>query len=665
MTQQVELLAPGGDVDSIKAAIAAGADAVYCGAHTFNARSKATNIEFDDLQGIIKLAHENECEVFFTLNIIIIEEELHALVNLLNKLAQTEIDAVIVQDIGLLYLLKNHFKNLTIHASTQLTTHNRGQIDFLKKLGVERVNLCRELNLDEIRSLTSYSHQCDIKTEVFVHGSYCISFSGLCYMSSIINGKSGNRGRCSQPCRSEYQTTAQGVNFPLNLKDNSALFDLGKLHDAGVDSFKIEGRIKGFDYVYTVVHTYRQQIDNLHNNNQSATNQVKNLYTVFNRDFSNAFLDNNINKKQFIDNPRDYSLQKFKKAEEAHLNETKLTERKEYNAKKQQFSTIAKNKMAELHLEDLPFKMPPACKRGKLFSLPKLIKEQQIRREPRLSILISSIKDIPLLETKNAQVLFQLPSCFANATDHYVTLFTENRQLIPYFPPLLIEENYDLALKILQGAKPQTIVSNNLGLSMEASILKIPWIAGPHLNIVNSYSLLCLKELFHCSGAFISSELNKKQIEAIVPPAEFSLYFSIYHPIPLITSRQCLHHQIVGCEKERIDLDCLSHCDKSSTLTDKNQKKYFVHKQIGEYHTIYNDHNYLNTKIISDLPDIFSNFLIDLRDIRTETDVHEQLTDKKQLVHLFKKVLAGKKKISSELHQKLSPSFSSQYIKGI
>lgn len=263
MTRNIELLAPGGDLDAIKAAIAAGADAVYCGLNRFNARNRAKNIAVDDLHGVISLAHGNNCKIFLTLNIIIVESEFDALKDLLNKLINTGIDGIIVQDIGVLYMVSKYFPGLEVHASTQLTTHNRGQIEFLNRLAVSRVNLSRELSLDEIRDLTLYAHELDISTEVFIHGSYCISFSGLCYLSSVTGGRSGNRGRCSQPCRNRYETTAQGKAFPLNLKDNSAYFDLEDLYDAGVDALKIEGRIKKFDYVYTVVHCWKNRIRGL------------------------------------------------------------------------------------------------------------------------------------------------------------------------------------------------------------------------------------------------------------------------------------------------------------------------------------------------------------------------------------------------------------------
>ncbi|GAA5131845.1 peptidase U32 family protein [Thalassotalea piscium] len=306
MNPKIELLAPGGDVDAIKAAIIAGADAVYCGLDTFNARNRASNISFEELVGVIRLAHQYQCQIFLTLNIVILEREFKTLAKLLSKLVNTTLDGVIVQDIGLCYVLRKYFPSLDIHASTQLTTHNVGQIPFLKKLGASRVNLSRELNLREITSMAEAGRKHGVLTEVFVHGSLCVAFSGLCYSTSASVGNSGNRGRCSQACREEYETTASGNNFPLNIKDNSAFFDLPALIDAGVHSFKVEGRIKGASYVHTVVDSFRKQIDGFIETG-ALTQNGERLYKVFNRDFSNAFLRGDLNQSMFIENPRDNS----------------------------------------------------------------------------------------------------------------------------------------------------------------------------------------------------------------------------------------------------------------------------------------------------------------------------------------------------------------------
>ena len=155
MNRNIELLAPGGDVEAIKAAVIAGANAVYCGLDNFNARNRASNLTFDDLSGILRLAHKYDCDVFLTLNVVILEQELTSLIKLLNKLVNSGIDGIIVQDFGVFNLVKKYFPTLNIHASTQLTTLNEGQILFLAKIGASRVNLSRELNIGEIKSLTA------------------------------------------------------------------------------------------------------------------------------------------------------------------------------------------------------------------------------------------------------------------------------------------------------------------------------------------------------------------------------------------------------------------------------------------------------------------------------------------------------------------------------
>ncbi|WOT06842.1 peptidase U32 family protein [Shewanella youngdeokensis] len=308
--RKIELLAPGGDIESIKAAIVAGADAVYCGLDNFNARKRAENLNFDQLCGLLRVAHQHDCQLFLTLNIIVLEHELPALFKLLNQLVNTDIDGVIVQDLGVFEIIKRYFPTLDVHASTQLTTHNTGQLSFLNEMGATRANLSRELNLTEIKQLSNKAHELNMLTEVFVHGSNCIGFSGLCYFSSAHGGNSGNRGRCSQPCRDQYQRTEVGADFPLNLKDNSAFDDLEALVDAGVDSLKVEGRIKKSHYVYSVINTWRQQLTSLQQQQRLSTDKTA-LYTVFNRDFTNGYLSGTVGKSMYIDNPRDNAVQHF------------------------------------------------------------------------------------------------------------------------------------------------------------------------------------------------------------------------------------------------------------------------------------------------------------------------------------------------------------------
>jgi putative protease len=208
--------------------------------------------------------------------------------------------------------------------------------------------------------------------------------------------------------------------------------------------------------------------------------------------------------------------------------------------------------------------------------------------------------------------------------------------------------------------KPKIIVTNNTGIAFEACEKGISWIAGPHLNIVNSFSLKCLKENLNCYGSFISNEINKNQIKSIKKPEDFKLYYSIYHPIVLMTSRQCLFHQITGCEKNIIDDACIQNCDKSSSITNLKKSSFRIEKTKGNYHCIYNNSNFLNTDIVTDIPNLFSGFFIDLRDIKTETNI-----DKSGIIKLFENLLNGNSDSKKELKQVIHPSTNTQYKKGI
>lgn len=661
MKRKIELLAPGGDIESVKAAIVAGADAIYFGLNTFNARMRATNIELDDLAGIVSLAHRNSCEVFITINIIIVESEIRALVNLLNKLVNTKIDGVIVQDLGLLYLLSTHFKNLKIHASTQLTTHNEGQIKFLSKLSVTRVNLSRELKLDELKTLTRVGHENNILSEVFVHGSNCLSFSGLCYISSVLEGKSANRGRCNQSCREQYLTTPEGKDFPLNLKDNSAFNNLKALSDAGVDSVKIEGRMKKFHYVYTVVNAWRNLLNNFYSNNQASSDDTA-LYQVFNRDFTNAFLMGKLNEDVFTDNPRDHSALYFHDAKRRSTDEGIGLTKTELQDIRTEIITKVESKIAALDIEETPFVLNGSKEDIEPIETPRLEKPIELKIKPYLSVLISSRAQLELCRETSAELFFQLPSCFPDEYSAFVEIFLENRALIPWFPSVLIGKDYTVAVDILDQVKPKRIVTNNTGIAYEAYKREIPWIAGPYLNIVNSFSLLCLKEKFNCSGSFISNEIGRKQMMKIITPKDFELYYSIYHPVLLLTSRQCLLYPIEGCSKSIVDDKCTLDCSRSSSITNLKDVALLVDKSKGCYHRIYNEHNFLNTEIVTDLPDRFSSFFIDLTTVKTATKVAMNET---RIIKIFENLLNAKPDAKERLEKAIHPCSNIQYQRGI
>jgi len=757
MDHKIELLAPGGDVDAIKAAIIAGADAVYCGLDTLNARNRAANISFEQLIGIIRLAHQYNCHIFLTLNVIILEREFKSIAKLLSKLVNTTLDGVIVQDIGMFNIIKKHFPTLDIHASTQLTTHNIGQIPFLKKLGASRVNLSRELNLREITAITQVCEEYAVLTEVFVHGSLCVAFSGLCYSTSASVGNSGNRGRCSQACREEYETTPSGHNFPLNIKDNSAFFDLPALIDAGVHSFKIEGRIKGANYVHTVVDSFRKQIDGFLNTGE-LTQDGERLYKVFNRDFSNAFLRGDLNQSMFIDNPRDnskvHAVSKLKAEDSQSISVVQIQDvEQNLQADKNTIEAEVVEKIKHLSIEKLPLTLSfsgqlnqPLTitvtttgfsvaqhsftvqsvsllrasdnasidkatieKRFKSFNnaefllqalncdkleqglsipfkeltalkndiarklnnsqavlpeviLPALVSHPKADNKTKLSILICDEADVALANITDADIYFKLPDAYKRGCTKYIGFLQANPRLIPWFPAVLIGKDYDVAVTILAQVKPKLIVTNNTGIAYKANALGIKWIAGPFLNTTNSYALLAMKEDFDCSGAFISNEINAMQMKNIARPENFKLFYSIYHPILLMTSRQCFFQQSVGCEKPRIDNGCMLSCDKSTSITNLKGVSFAIDKQKAGYPSIYNQDQFLNMEIIDDLSHLFDGFMIDLTNIGAGD---KQSPDKALLISHFEELLNNKSAVKQQLNNLVPESTNIQYHNGL
>lgn len=659
---QFELLAPGGDLDSIKAAIAAGADAIYCGLDRFNARNRATNLTLDNLNGVLTLAHQHNCKIFLTLNVLILESEIPAIVRLLSQLNTTAIDGVIVQDLGLAYILKNHFPDLDVHASTQLNTHNEGQILFLNQLTASRVNLSRELNINEIKHLAQFGREHDVMMEVFVHGSYCIGFSGICYISSARNGASGNRGRCSQPCREQYETTKTGNSYPLNMKDNSAFGDLEALADAGVYSLKVEGRIKKSHYVYTVVDNWRKQIDRLCDGVE-LSNDTTELYTVFNRDFSNAFLQGDFGKAMYIDNPRDHAVKHFSKIYKCEsADDVQGVKKKLYDDK-----TAIIEKVAEKTQDfDVTSTQASGSSLKGAIDVPTLptLPQPDIREgAPKLSVLISSVEDTALCEDSNVDVYFQLPMGLAGELNAMIELFQANPRLKPWYPAILIGDDYQAARAFLEAVKPELSITNNSGVGILAQELGLGWVAGPQMNTVNSYSFKCLQEEFTASGAFISNELNMKQMRHIKRPHNMRSYYSIYHPNTLLTSRQCLFQQTEGCRKIKVNKGCLKRCDKRTSIINLKDNPYVVQKQKGSHNSIYSEHNVLNLQMLQDLPQLLTDVLIDLRDIQTETKV---TMTKPELIDAFTALLNEHCQQHVEaLNTAIHPTANAQYLKGL
>ncbi|MEK5640271.1 MULTISPECIES: U32 family peptidase [Paenibacillus] len=301
--EDVELLAPAGDWDCMRAAVANGADAIFFGVEKFNARARANNFRMAELPEIMSFLHSYGVKGFLTFNILVFENELEDAKELIDACIDAGVDAVIVQDLGLVKLIREISPDFPIHGSTQMTITSPEAVEFTKPWGMERVVLGRENNLKQIQKI---GEQAKLPMEVFVHGALCVSYSGQCLTSEMWGGRSANRGECAQACRLPYDLIVDGEQKPmgdvaylLSPKDLAAIDLMPELIEAGVTSFKIEGRLKSPEYVANVVSKYRKAIDRYFDgdNTPPSEEEMRELQQSFSRGFTHGFLEGTNNKK--------------------------------------------------------------------------------------------------------------------------------------------------------------------------------------------------------------------------------------------------------------------------------------------------------------------------------------------------------------------------------
>ncbi len=301
-TMKPELLSPAGDLETFKIAIQNGADAVYMAGKKFGARNYANNFTENQIKEAIDYAHLYGVKVYIAINTIIYDSEIDELIDYVDFIHKNRVDAVIIQDLGIAHLIHTIFPNLEMHASTQMNVHNINGLKHLKEMGFKRVVLARETSIDIIKKMKK---EVDIELEVFIHGALCVSFSGQCLLSEFICSRSGNRGRCAQLCRQSYKLYKDEKNlnvdskYLLSPKDLCTIDKIDELLKIGIDSLKIEGRMKSKEYVGLVTRTYRNKIDF----NKSNDADIINMKRVFNRGFTLGKLYNQ-NGKEFINSYR-------------------------------------------------------------------------------------------------------------------------------------------------------------------------------------------------------------------------------------------------------------------------------------------------------------------------------------------------------------------------
>ncbi|EET86571.1 peptidase U32 [Clostridium carboxidivorans P7] len=297
---KIELLAPAGSMDSLYAAVQCGANAVYLGGNKFSARAYASNFDNENMKKAVEYCHLYEVKIYVTINTLMKEKELKEALEYAKFLYSIGVDALLVQDAALAVLIKEALPDFELHASTQMTVHNGEGAALLKDKGFKRIVLSRELSLNEIKHI---SKDLNIETEIFVHGALCVCYSGQCLMSSLIGGRSGNRGRCAQPCRLPYTIVdsisgGEQKGYLLSPKDICTIENIKDIIESGVSSLKIEGRMKRPEYVAAVVSSYRKAIDSiLKGSDVNIEQEKKKLLQLFNREgFSKAYLFGNVGK---------------------------------------------------------------------------------------------------------------------------------------------------------------------------------------------------------------------------------------------------------------------------------------------------------------------------------------------------------------------------------
>ena len=294
-----ELLAPAGNMECLIASIEAGCDAVYLGGQTFGARSFAGNFNNEEIIEAINYAHLYGVKVYVTVNTLVYDDEVDSFLDYVDFLHKNNVDALIIQDLGMIDLLRKTYPNLELHASTQMHIHNLEGANFAKEMGIKRVVLARETNYDLLKEIRNNT---DLELEIFIHGALCMCYSGQCLMSAMLTNRSGNRGTCSQPCRMKYDLYSDSKkintdNYLLSTKDLNTIENIGKLIDIGIDSLKIEGRMKRPEYVYLITNLYRKAIDNYleYGKTLITSDDIKEMKKLFNREFTKGFLFNEDN----------------------------------------------------------------------------------------------------------------------------------------------------------------------------------------------------------------------------------------------------------------------------------------------------------------------------------------------------------------------------------
>ncbi len=603
-----ELLAPAGSFDAFVAALSAGADAVYLGSANHNARIGAKNFNNEELKKAFEIAGAYGKKIYITLNTLVSDRELKEVLEEVELFLNMGADTFIVQDLGLIKALKKSFPEIVIHASTQTLTHNFQQIKELEKLGVSRAVVARELDK---KNLYQICHESPIEIEAFVHGALCVCQSGGCLFSSLVGGRSGNRGECAQPCRLPYSFKGSDMKYPLSLSDLTLSEHINELVEMGVASLKIEGRMKSKEYVGGVVSVFRKLLDEGRNINGK---EKEHLEKLFSRDgFTDGYFESKLGKKMFgVRSESDknetrkivlpeYSLPKIKidatfkvtkdGAELEFKNDTvsakailpapekALTKPIDYNFAYSQISKLG-DTVFELDKFDFSSDGDYIYPRSDLNRLRREVCEKLLERKAAIT---------------KKEVLYEIQEEKPTPLSHYVIfaphrkvtskeaeLITEKADRV-YFPLFKMPDlpDYDKVgavlpvivydrqlkevedeLKILFKKGVKFVYAENIGVAKLALDIGFKVLGGIRLNVYNSYTAEVLKNMGF-EAVLLSPELSspqKRDIKKSLPVGE-----TVFGRLPLMIMENCVMNLRDNC---RENSDCKL-CQKSTILTDR------------------------------------------------------------------------------------------------
>lgn len=647
MMNKSEILAPAGSKEALKAAVLSGADAVYFGVGKFNARRNADNFSTEELIETIKYCHSRSVKVHITLNTLIKDTEIDEVAETVKEVCNAGADAVIVQDLGVARIVRAVCPELPMHASTQMTVGTKEGLLLLKKMGFSRAVLPRELSLNEIKALAESS---PIELEMFVHGALCMCVSGQCLLSSVLGSRSGNRGLCAQPCRLPFKVLG-GTGHDLSLKDLSLINHIKELSDLGINSFKIEGRMKRPEYVSAAVTACKASLQGSYSENMQTD-----LQNLFSRSgFTQGYFNGELGKSMFgcrekenVQSATKELLDKYARIYEKE--KPRYTVNFDFHGKlgeKAVLTAVCSENTVQIYSEDVceqPINRPISAERitdslmkcgGTQFEATEIKTDENIdytlpvsqinlMRRKALEVLADKIGEIPSrkifpcpihteIPAKNLNEIYCRFDSYENVPENldadkiFVPLNTPNEIVLKHGYAVELPHgmfgNEDKVIKMLSESPAEYTLCHTLDAVAIAKKYGKKIVASSSMNILNSLSADEAKTL-GISEMILSCECGLEPANKLTTPIKKGVF--AYGRIPLMLTRNCPVKNGKTCEE----------CKRQSSITDRKGISFPVRCNMG-YSEILNSRPVFMADRLSEIKNndfLFFNFTVETKD---------------------------------------------------